>query len=96
VDPVTDLAAYRVIQEAITNARQYAAGAPVTVCVEFLADELRVAVRNGVGRRGPEPRGGHGVRGMDERVRHTGGELTVGPTREGGWLVDARFPRRAP
>jgi signal transduction histidine kinase len=94
--PATDLAAYRVVQEALTNARQYAEGAPVTVCVEFLAGELRVTVRNGVGRPCQEPRRGHGVRGMDERVRHTGGELTVGPTREGGWLVDARFPRTAP
>jgi signal transduction histidine kinase len=95
LDAATDLAAYRVIQEALTNARQYADGAPVTVAVEFLVGELRVAVRNEAGRPGTEPRGGHGVLGMTERVRLTGGELTVGPTPDGGWLVDARFPRAA-
>jgi signal transduction histidine kinase len=93
VDPATDLAAYRLVQEALTNVRQYAIGASVTVCLEFGTGELRVAVRNGAGQPGAEPRGGHGVAGMGERVRHTGGELTVGPTPDGGWLVDARFPR---
>lgn len=93
LDPATDLAAYRVVQEALTNARQYAGGAPVEVEVSLRAGELRVTVRNGAGQPGPEPRGGHGVRGMEERVRRTGGELTVGPTPGGGWLVDARFPR---
>ncbi|MCS7479402.1 sensor histidine kinase [Umezawaea endophytica] len=93
VAPATGVAAYRLVQEALTNARQHARGAPVVVDVEYRAAHVRVAVRNGAGRPGPGPGGGHGVLGMGERVRHTGGDLTVGPTPDGGWLVDARFPR---
>ncbi len=95
VDPATDLAAYRVVQEALTNARRHAEGAPVAVAIGFHAAELKVLVRNDAGRPGPEPRGGHGVLGMGERVRRAGGELAVGPTPDGGWLVEALFPRTA-
>ncbi|MET1073444.1 MAG: histidine kinase [Umezawaea sp.] len=93
LDAATDVAAYRLVQEALTNARQHAGGAPVEVVVDYLPAELEVLVRNGPGRRGTEPRSGHGVLGMGERVRRTGGVLAVGPTSGGGWLVEARFPR---
>jgi signal transduction histidine kinase len=97
LDPATDVAAYRLVQESLTNARRHAPGAAVTVGIGYQdepgRDRLRVAVRSGPGRAAQrEPGGGYGVIGMRERVRHTGGRLDVGPTDDGGWLVDARFP----
>ncbi|MFT7839713.1 histidine kinase [Saccharothrix sp. BKS2] len=92
LEPVVDVAAYRLVQEALTNARQHAGATPVAVEVEFRASGLRVAVRNAAGRTGFGPHGGHGLAGMGERVRHAGGRLVVGPTGNGDWLVEARFP----
>ena len=97
LDPATDMTAYRLVQESLTNARRHAPGAAVTVVIGYAdepgRDRLRVAVRSGPGRAAPrEPGGGYGVTGMRERVRHVGGRLEVGPTDDGGWLVDACFP----
>jgi signal transduction histidine kinase len=94
LSPAADVAAYRLVQEALTNARQHAPGAKVEVCVEYRAAEVALSVHNGCPVSPPSlDGGGHGLVGMRERVRHCGGELRAGPTEEGGWQVSARLPR---
>ncbi|MGZ4498624.1 MAG: sensor histidine kinase [Nocardioides sp.] len=85
------LAAYRVVQEALTNALRHSPEAEVTVEVahEDGAVELRVATdRAGAG---AADAGGHGLVGMRERVGVYGGTLEAGPLPEGGFLVRARL-----
>jgi signal transduction histidine kinase len=93
--PEVDLAAYRVVQEALVNTRRHAPGAAVRVEVGYSADGVRVAVAD-TGAAGPvEPPpagGGNGLLGMRERVRLAGGTLSVGSTPDGGWQVEARLP----
>ena len=88
-----DLAAYRVVQEALTNSLKHGGGR-AEVQLHYTADELRVTVTDqGTGK--PRPRvesGGHGLVGMRERVRVCGGELRHGPRQSGGFEVDARLP----
>jgi signal transduction histidine kinase len=90
--PGVDLTAYRIVQEALTNARRHAPGADVEVEVRFGPDAVRVLVRDN----GPGPaadgQGGHGVLGMHERVTMVGGSLRVGPADGGGFEVEARLP----
>jgi signal transduction histidine kinase len=90
-----ELAAYRVIQEAITNAIKYAGAAPTDVLVLYGADDVRVHVRDrGPGRDAARAvgGGGHGLLGMRERVRVFGGELHTGRCAGGGFEVRARIP----
>jgi signal transduction histidine kinase len=90
-----ELAAYRVLQEAITNAIKYAGGARTDVCVRYRADEVELEVRDrGCGSAAPSPvgGGGHGLVGMRERVRVFGGELHTGRVADGGFEVLARIP----
>ncbi|MFC6087815.1 sensor histidine kinase [Saccharothrix lopnurensis] len=92
LEPVVDVAAYRLVQEALTNARQHAGATPVAVEVEFRASGLRVAVRNAAGRTGFGPRGGHGLAGMGERVRPRAAGWWSGPpgTATGWWRRASR------
>lgn len=87
-------AAYRVVQEALVNARRHAPGAPVRVSVDDVAEELRCEVVNGrAARRATAGAGvGLGLAGMEERVGALGGELTAGPTGDGGFRVVATMP----
>jgi signal transduction histidine kinase len=89
-----ELAAYRVVQEAITNAIKYAGGAPTDVCVRYGADEVQLQVRDRGhgGAASPVGGGGHGLVGMQERVRVFGGELRTGRRADGGFEVLARIP----
>lgn len=93
-----DLAAYRVLQEALTNALKHAGeGATATVELAYGRSELRLRVRDdGVGPGGAAtpaaPGGGHGLVGMRERVAVYGGELEAGRARDGGFEVIARIP----
>jgi signal transduction histidine kinase len=89
---LTDLAAYRVLQEALTNAGRHAPRAPVTVSITYQADAVRLVVTNGAAGVPGEAGSGHGLAGMRERIRQARGSLTVGPTADGGWSVDARLP----
>jgi signal transduction histidine kinase len=96
VPPATGYAAYRVVQEALTNARKHAPGSPVRVAVRRDGAVLRVTVTNPVpaGER-PGAAGGHGLVGMRERVVALGGELTAGPATASGdadYVVTATFP----
>ncbi|MFC8000265.1 sensor histidine kinase [Streptomyces rochei] len=94
---LSDLAAYRVVQEALTNAAKHAPGAPITVQVTHTADETVVSVLNERPEHGPDTPAtgsGSGLIGLDERVRLAGGTLRTGP-RSGGFEVHARLPRSA-
>jgi len=93
LDPGVELAAYRIIQEALTNARRHAPGAAVDVELHYADDALRVRVRDNGPGPPPAPRaGGHGLPGMRERAVAVGGELRTGPAPGGGFLVTARLP----
>jgi signal transduction histidine kinase len=88
-----DVAAYRVAQEALANARQHAPGAPVRITVRFTEREITLTIHSGLSTTPSDlGSGGHGLVGMAERVRHAGGTLVSGP-REDGWQVRATFPR---
>ena len=90
-------AAYRVVQEAITNAIKYAGAAPTEVRVSYGAQDVELHVCDRGSRGGaPAPArvggGGHGLVGMRERVRIFGGELHTGRRAGGGFEVRARIP----
>jgi signal transduction histidine kinase len=91
------LAAYRIVQECLTNARKHASGAAVHVRVGRDPDGLAVDVTNGPGGVLLEPStGGHGLTGMRERAQMYAGHLDAGHTEEGGWTVRARLPTTPP
>ena len=87
------IAAFRIAQEALSNAVRHASGASVTVRVQADAEVVSIRVRNV---RAPSPAaatgGGYGLRGMRERVELLGGTFTAAPTTEGGWEVAASLP----
>jgi signal transduction histidine kinase len=101
---VTDLAAFRIIQEALTNTVRHAGPATASVLVAYGADDVRLEVlddgRGGRSRSGegnPAPNGsgsGHGLRGMRERAAAAGGTIEIGPRADGGFRVAAWFPAR--
>jgi len=98
LDPGVELAAYRIIQEALTNSRRHAPGAAVDVELRYGGDGLRLRVRdNGPGPPAAPstPAGGHGLLGMRERAAAVGGELTTGAASGGGFTVSARLPGQA-
>lgn len=94
VAPTTDLTAYRIVQEALTNAHKHAAAAThVQVALDYRPEILRITVTDD-GRPGPT-RGagsGHGLMGMRERAAAIGGTVTAGPRPEGGFRVFALLP----
>jgi signal transduction histidine kinase len=89
--PGLQLTVYRVVQEALTNARRHAPGSAVRVRIEASRDALCLEVSSTGGRAVRSPGGGHGLIGMRERVRMHGGDLRTGPTRD-GFAVVARLP----
>jgi signal transduction histidine kinase len=87
------LSAYRIVQEALSNASRHAPGAPVQVAVRRGGDTLDLVVRNGSGVRPPLPAGaGLGLTGMRERAGILGGTLAAGPAEGGGFEVVAHLP----
>ncbi|MER7664824.1 MULTISPECIES: sensor histidine kinase [unclassified Streptomyces] len=102
-DPVpqaVDLSAYRIVQEALANVVRHAPGAPTRVSVTSDGTDLTVLVVNLPARERTSPLEttgtGHGLVGMRERVRLTGGTLDTGPLPDGGFRVAARLPLAAP
>lgn len=94
--PGTELVAYRIVQESLTNARKHATGDPVDVELHYAEDALHLSVRdNGPGPPPVLPYPGHGLLGMRERVAAVGGLIRTGPGEHGGFLVRARFPLKA-
>ncbi|MEU6877221.1 sensor histidine kinase [Streptomyces sp. NPDC046712] len=97
VPQAVDLSAYRIVQEALANVVRHAPGAETRVSVRADDDWLTVLVVNApvAGRTSPLEGGagtGHGLVGMRERVRLTGGTLDTGPLPDGGFRVAARLP----
>ena len=87
-----DLAAYRIVQEGLTNALKHAAHAPTTVTVDWSEATLTLEIRDHGPRAARRGDGGHGLVGMRERVRLYGGEIEAGPAEGGGWRVRATLP----
>jgi signal transduction histidine kinase len=98
--PGVDLAAYRIVQEALTNARRHAPGAAVEIDVCYRSGAVRLVVRDdGPGPGGDEPGPGHGLLGMRERAAMAGGTLTTGRDGRGGrggFVVEADLPVPVP
>ena len=96
-----ELAAYRTVQEALTNALKHSPGAATTVTIHWGEDGLHLRVHNDpvssaaaqyIAR--PVPGSGNGLRGMSERIALYHGTLTYGLQPDGGWLVEAALPYR--
>jgi signal transduction histidine kinase len=94
LDPGVELAAYRIVQEALTNARRHAPGAAVDVELRYDGDLLRLRIRDN----GPGPairHSGHGLLGMRERAAAAGGSLRTGDAPGGGFRIEAQLPAKA-
>ncbi len=89
-------AAYRVVQESLTNAFKHAPGAPVDVVITSGNGQVEIGVLNGPAAGSPSglehAGGGRGLAGMRERVTACGGDISAGPSADGGWQVLARLP----
>jgi signal transduction histidine kinase len=97
LDAGLQLSAYRIIQEALTNARRHAPGAAVDVELLYTGDALHLRVRdNGPGPPDGATAAGHGLLGMRERAAMVGGTLSTGRARPGGFLVEATLPMPGP
>ena len=92
--PGVDLAAYRVIQEALTNALKYAGPARAWVTVRWREDEIEVEIANDGSSEAVGDGTGHGLIGLRERVALVGGTIESGPRAGGGFVVTARLPHR--
>ena len=105
LSPAAGLTVFRVVQEALTNARKHAGPSaavdvrlrytPYAVEVEIGDDGTGVAVSPGAAVGPPAAGAGLGLVGMRERVTALGGTLEVGPRTRGGWLVRATIPTLA-
>jgi signal transduction histidine kinase len=106
-NPVTlpegvDLSAYRIVQEALSNAMRHAPGSRVRLHLAYRPGSLALEIRNDAPARSGAPvlvpsgtraaGGGHGLVGMRERATMLGGSLDAGPTGDGGFLVAAVLP----
>ncbi|HTU08235.1 MAG TPA: ATP-binding protein, partial [Trebonia sp.] len=103
-----DHAAYRILQESLTNVLRHAeSGTPAHVCLRYTPDSVEITVsNNGHAPAGApqtpasatqavsSPGAGNGLRGMRERATATGGHLEAGPSADGGFIVTAKLPRR--
>jgi signal transduction histidine kinase len=90
--PGVDLAAYRVIQESLTNALKYAGPAQAWVAVRWSERLLELEIANDGSSKVGGRRTGHGLEGLRERVAHVGGSIESGPREEGGFVVRAQLP----
>ncbi|MFF5075492.1 sensor histidine kinase [Actinoplanes sp. NPDC000266] len=93
-----ELTLYRVTQEALSNARDHAPGAEVTVTLEHRKEGSVLQIRNGPPTAEPAPADrqhrGFGLIGMRERAGLVGAALTAGPAPDGGWSVTLTVPRK--
>ncbi|MEU6479226.1 sensor histidine kinase [Streptomyces sp. NPDC047017] len=95
--PGVDLAAYRVVQEALTNTIKHARGAEASVSIAHTDDDLEIEITDTGGTKDSSPveSSGRGHIGLRERLAVYQGELTAEPTQSGGYRVTARIPRSA-
>jgi signal transduction histidine kinase len=91
LSPGADLAAYRVVQEGLTNVLRHAGRAAATVGVEW-GEELVITVNDDGDGSGGDGTAGRGLIGLRERLALYGGELAAGPRPDGGWQVRAAMP----
>ncbi|HEV7188690.1 MAG TPA: histidine kinase [Blastococcus sp.] len=99
IPPGLELSAYRIVQEALTNALKHAGRTRACAVVTFGAEELHLRITNAAPSaplRPLPPGGGHGVVGMRERAGLYGGHLQTGPSEDGGYVVDVGFPLGVP
>ena len=96
--PVVGLAAYRILQESLSNAIRHAPEADVTVRCTYTADGMDICVKNTAGASAPrtEPTSGLGLVGMRERAHGAGGSVDFGATEGGGFEVHAVLPFPSP
>jgi signal transduction histidine kinase len=90
-----DLAAYRIIQEALTNSARHSGGLRAAVRVRYRASEVEIEVddEGTTGIKPQRPAGtGSGIAGMTDRAQALGGQLTAGPRPGGGFRVTAVLP----
>ncbi|MGP3918240.1 sensor histidine kinase [Nonomuraea sp. 10N515B] len=92
--PGVELSAFRIVQEALSNALRHAPSSTVRVEVAYALSTLRLRVLNGPSRdkTRPSPGAGHGIMGMRERAAMLGGELAAGPTPGDGYEVSVLLP----
>jgi signal transduction histidine kinase len=85
-------AAFRIVQEALTNVLRHADASRAHVHVRAISDTLDVEIVDDGRAESSGAHAGHGLRGMHERAAALGGRLSVGPREEGGWSVHAKLP----
>jgi signal transduction histidine kinase len=90
--PGVDVAAYRIVQEALTNALKYARGAPTRAVVHFSTDAVDIDVVDEGNTTVPSGGVGRGLTGMRERVALFGGSIQAGRRESGGYAVHAHLP----
>ena len=93
--PAVEDAAYRVVQEGLTNAIKHAPGSTAAVRLQVAGDSLELEVRNASGALPSslsDAGAGLGLTGMRERIEELGGQLEAGPEPYGGWLLAASVP----
>jgi signal transduction histidine kinase len=92
--PAVDLAAYRIVQESLTNAIRHAGPATATVHITYNHHDVRLRITDtGHGPSAAFPSAGHGLIGMRERAAAAGGSLSAGPATNGGFEVTALLPK---
>lgn len=94
LSPAVDAAAFRVVQESLTNVVRHSQAHSATVEARMDGAALHLTVRDDGPARPDEEHSGFRIIGMTERVRILGGTLSAGPTAGGGFLVEARMPGR--
>jgi signal transduction histidine kinase len=97
LQPAAAAAAYRIVQEGITNALKHSRGSPIQVSIAS-GETVAVDVVNGAARSMPDrlasSGGGHGLQGIRDRVVSLGGNVEAGPEPGMGWRLHAAFPAR--
>jgi signal transduction histidine kinase len=92
LSPGVDLSAYRIVQEALTNALKHAGPATARVVVRYLENDVELEIADTGLAAGASDGDGHGLAGMRERVSLYGGKIEAGPRGGGGFAVRARLP----
>ncbi|MFD4605421.1 sensor histidine kinase [Streptomyces sp. NPDC058464] len=96
LEPAVDLAAYRIVQESLTNVRKHARAGHARLFLHYHPERLTITIENDGPPEPcrPHPGAGHGLIGMRERAATIGGRLYAGPRPEGGFTVAAELPLR--
>jgi signal transduction histidine kinase len=92
--PGVELSAYRIVQEALTNALRHAGPARARVVIRYQPDDLELEIADDGPGTGDASAAGYGLIGMRERVSVYGGELQAGRRPEGGYALRVRLPAR--